>query len=66
MRSDKKFKARILLEVTVQADDTVRAERRWRNALLSLDPSRYPGLKITQQIEPYWIEVEEEISDNDH
>jgi hypothetical protein len=64
VRSEKKFKARILIEVTIQAYDSGRADRRWLNALHSLDPSRYPGMTITQQIEPYWIE--EEINDSNN
>lgn len=51
-----------MLDVTVQALTADSAERRWNNALRALDPSRYPGLRITQTIEPYWIE--EEPSDN--
>lgn len=65
MRSEKRFKARILLEVTIQASNPQRADIRWNNALRALDPSRYPGMRITQQIEPYWSEIiEEEINDN--
>jgi hypothetical protein len=56
VRSEKKFKARILIEVTIQARDSANADRRWEIALRALDISRYPGMKITQQIEPYWIE----------
>lgn len=64
MLGDKHFKTRILVEVVIQAQSVSSADRRWTNALRALDPSRYPGLKITQQIEPRWIEIMEEDVDS--
>lgn len=66
MRSDKKFKTRILMEITVNAMNSDSADRRWNNALRALDVSRYPGMTIKQQIEPHWIEIIEIEEPSDH
>jgi hypothetical protein len=66
VRSDKRYKSRILFQVTIQAASPEAADRRWARVLTALDTSRYPGMKIEQQIEPYWSEIiEEETNDND-